>query len=365
MKFLKVILLSILFLSGCSSMKDRSIASGDKKLDTTILGIAKYKKIVRRRVHTGPRHHNRYTYKEVEKDKNRAVRIYFTEIEDEPGNYHVVLLEYVNLLKMAPKYIASNKLPRTSKIIGFLNQITKRITVYKAVPSSEDRKFELRKVRVSGNELVAPKQDDPSYLVLSDEEHANPLEGATITAAGDGEPVEVYFPVKDSKESYGFQYSLANFTYSKVKLDSTWRKNFLGGPYLGSYGDKSDKILELNSDSTGDYAHFIINEERAHLKPKKREKQLTNPKSAYIFGSYEVSEPQDGMFLFNSLEQDMPGQKYVEGKIGLFIDIFDATVALNQDVVELVLVDPDNPEDFLMYYEHPENGEGDDYKKAE
>ena len=211
------------------------------------------------------------------KDRNKAVRIYLSEIEDEPGSYHVILLEYVNLLKMAPKYIASNKLPRTSRIIGFLNQITKKISIYKAVPTGKENTLELQKMRAQGDRIVAVQANEPSHLILSNEKHPNPLEGATITSAKDGEPVEIYFPVKDTKESYGMQYAIANFTYEKVKLDSTWRKNFLKGPYLGAYGDKKDKILDLMSDSTGDYANFIINEERSHLSYKKREKQLTNP----------------------------------------------------------------------------------------
>lgn len=350
MKIVYALLLSSLLLVSCTSTNDRYIASAGKSLDGTTLGVVKYTKdrslILRRK----------------DKPKYRAARVYMKEIPNEPGSYTLVLLEYVNLFKMAPKYVASNKLPRLSRVIGFLNQITKSVAVYKAVPNGQERTFELQKVKVSGEELVAEKQDEPSLLILDKGENKNPMEGATITAAAGGVPVEVYFPKSKTKESYGKQYALANFTYNKFKLESTWRMNFLNGPYLGSYGDKRDKILDLNSDDQGSYAHFIINEERAHLSQKKREKQLTNAKSAYIFGSYKVTRPLEGLFLFKPLEQDLPGQSYVEGRIGLFIDIFDARVALNQDVVELVMVDPDNPDDFLMYYEHPDNGEGEEDK---
>jgi hypothetical protein len=351
MKIIYALLISSFLLAGCTSTNDRYIASAGKSLDGTILGIVKYTKVKRSLI-----------LRRKNKPKNRAVRVYMKELPNEPGSYSVVLLEYVNLLKMAPKYIASNKLPRTSRVIGFLNQITKRITVYKAVPNGQEGTLELLKVQVSGEELVTQKHEAPSLLILDQGENKNALEGATITAAAGGEPTEIYFPKFETKESYGVQYGLANFTYNKIKLESTWRMDFLKGPYLGAYGDTKDKILDLNADDQGNYAHFIINEERTHLSQKKREKQLTNPKSAYIFGSYKVSNPQEGMFLFKPMEQDLPGQAYVEGRIGLFIDIFDARVALNQDVVELVLVDPNNPEDFLMYYEHPDNGEGEEDK---
>ena len=47
--------------------------------------------------------------------------------------------------------------------------------------------------------------------------------------------------------------------------------------------------------------------------------------------------------------------QHVTNRIGLFIDIFDATISRNEDVVELALVNPNNSRDFLMYYEHPDN----------
>ena len=45
--------------------------------------------------------------------------------------------------------------------------------------------------------------------------------------------------------------------------------------------------------------------------------------------------------------------------MALFLDVFDASkTKLKQDVVELVFVDSKDTKDFLMYYEHPDNGEG-------
>lgn len=94
------------------------------------------------------------------------------------------------------------------------------------------------------------------------------------------------------------------------------------------------------------------------LPKAERAKMFTNKQSAFLKGNFSVSEPRDGMFLFNTVKATKSTKAIVEGKIGLFIDIFDATKALGQDVVELCLINTDDPKDFLMYYEDPANGEG-------
>ncbi len=343
-------------LTSCSNFSNfRGLASSGRDLNGTILGVVKYEKEVRRPKYVAGK---RRGTEMVTKKKYKASRLYMHEIESEPGSYHAVVLEYVNLLKMAPKYIASNKMPWLARKIGFLNAITDRITVYKVTPTDDVNSYEMQKLKVEGSEIVADKSEEPSYLVLAPESaDKGPLEGATITAAAGGEPTELYFPMLENDDKYGAQYALATFTYKKAKLESTWRKEFLPGPYLGAYGDKRDLVLDLDKASENT-AQFIINPDRAHLSDKKRENQLTNPKSAHIEGSYTVTEPADGMFIFNPVTEGQPGAEYVKGRIGLFIDVFDATVSLNQDVVELVLVDSEFPDDFLMYYEHPDNGEG-------
>ena len=73
---------------------------------------------------------------------------------------------------------------------------------------------------------------------------------------------------------------------------------------------------------------------------------FTNPKSAFLKGVFSVSEPHDGMFLFSPIKTNKKTINIVKGRIGLFIDIFDATKSLKMDVVELALINPDDPEDF-------------------
>ncbi len=328
-------------LGACSSGdKSRSLSSFDRDISGTYLGVSQYKF-----GHKGP--------------NKAATRIYLDEIDGEPGSYNVVLLEYVNLLKMAPQYVAANKLPIASKAIGYLKNITSKISTYKMTPSKVEGTYELYPLKIVDDQIVSDRSSKPRLLVLSQEKNLkNALEGAVITSAADGQPKEIFFPTKDDEKVNGFQYGLAKFTYNKVKLDSTWRKNYLPGPYLSAYGRLDDVVLDLKVNGDENLAKFQTPGKYAALSAKKRKNMFTNPKSAFLKGEYSVSEPRDGMFLFHPIKSDKATQKEVAGRIGLFIDIFDATKALGQDVVELALIDPNNDSDFLMYYEHPDNGEG-------
>ena len=334
------LILSMMILVSCSSTHNtRKISSIDKALTGTYLGVADYGK-----GHKGP---------------NRpAIRIYFHPIEGQEGSYDVVLLEYVNLLKMAPSYIASNKLPFIAKRTGYLKNINTKITAYEAVPGKEAGTFELRPLVVSGDKIEAKQDATPRILTLApDADPKNPIEGATISSVREDDPKEIYFPKEGDKKKRGLQYKTAKFAYEKAKLESTWRKSFLKGPYLSQYYNKSDVVLKLRDNNL---AEFVLNPKYAKVNPKKRANMFTHKDSAFLQGNFTVTEPRDGMFLFHSVDADDKSKAIVEGKIALFIDIFDATKSLNQDVVELTLIDSEKPQDFLMYYEHPENGEGTD-----
>lgn len=331
----------MLLLASCSSAdKSRYLASYGRDLSGTYLGVAEYK--------FGRKGPNK-----------AATRIYFNEIENEKGSYHVLLLEYVNLLRMAPQYVVANKLPIASNVVGYLKNITRKIEVYKATPGAEEGSFELRPLQIVGDQIEVVAKAKPRMLVLSKEPNLeNPLQGATISSVSKDQPKEIFFPMKDDEKINGAQYTIANLTYSKVGLDSTWRKNFLPGPYLSAYGRLDDEVLTLSEVNKNATAKFKSVPKFAKLSERKRRSMFTNEKSAFLRGEFAVSEPIDGMFLFSSVSSDKKSNQEVKGRIGLFIDIFDATKALNQDVVELALIDPANPEDFLMYYEHPDNGDG-------
>lgn len=334
--------LSLLLVVSCATTNNnsRKLASIDKDLTGTYLGVADYQK--------GHKGYNK-----------RAIRIYFHPIASEPGKYDVVLLEYVDLLKMAPSYIASNKLPFIAKRTGYLKHITKTIVAYEANPGEKENTLELWPLVVQGEQIVAKKDVQPRILTLSTAEGlSNPLEGATLTPASESEPKEIFFPAKDDKKRNGIQYGTAKTAYKIAKLESTWRKKFLKGPYLSQYYKRDDIVLQCGGEKDQSTAEFVINEKYAKLSEKKRKAMFTHPDSAFLKGQFNVTEPRDGMFLFQNVSADERSNGIVQNKIGLFIDVFDATKSLGQDVVELALIDSEKPEDFLMYYEDPENGEG-------
>lgn len=339
----QILLFASLFaLVACSTVKkdhaERKVAAETKDLTGNYVGVADYGKGTK-----GP--------------NKKAVRIYLHPIEGRPGSYDVVFLEYVNLIKMAPKYITSNKIRFLAKLFGFLKDITKYVVAYEAVPGAQENTLELRPLVVSGDRIVTKEGAAPRILTLSPDAPAkNPLAGATLSSTLESDPEEVFFPKDgDGEKKTGHQYKLAKFVYEKVKLESTWRKNFLNGPYLSQYYKRDDVVLKLRN---GSEAEFVESPKYDWKSEKKRRAMFTNPASGFLRGRFTVTEPRDGMFLFRSVDADPKSKEVVEGKIGLFIDIFDATKSLNQDVVELTMIDSEDRENFLMYYEDPKNGEG-------
>lgn len=346
MKFFSFLATLLLMVSCASTTQNsRKLSSVERDLTGHYLGVAHYKS-----PHKGP--------------NKAAIRIYFHPTQGEPGKYTAVLVEYVDLLKMAPSYIISNKLPFIAKRVGFLNSISRNISAYEVNPGIKENTFELWPLSVEGDQIVAKKAGQPRILTLDESEGLkNPLEGATISSVKEGEPLEIFFPKKDDKKRNGIQYGTAKLAYEKAKLDSTWRKNYLRGPYLSQYAKKDDVVLNLGKNDEGDTASFVINEKYGKGNPKKRERVFTNKKSAFLKGEFKAIEPRDGMFLLQSTESDEKTASIVQGRIGLFIDVFDATKSLGQDVVEVAFINPEDPEDFLMYYEHPDNGEGTEKKE--
>ena len=293
-----------------------------------------------------------------------AVRLYLHPLADEPGAYSAVLLEYDDLTQMAPQFIANNKIPAANVLTGYLKKIAKKITAYKVVPTDKAGVYQMWSLLASGTGVQVNQALSPRQLILADGARADdPLEGARITPGGN-DPSNVYFPGRGLIKVTGIQYKLANLVYQLAKLNSTWRKTFLPGPWLSAYARKDDVVLKLFNSGDQQKAHFVLNPAAARLSKREREREFTNGKSAFIEGAYTISEPVDGMFTFAPAASGQPGEEHINGRIGLFIDIFDAT-AQGNDVVELALIDPSNPNDFLMYYEDPANGEGQNYQVQE
>lgn len=364
MKIKSTLILSLIFMttacvssknsqenSQAKNYKQRTVAS-QQELSGTYLAVANY----------------------INHGRKPAVRFYLNEIKSEPGSYYAVLLEYANLLKVFPKYVASNKFEDLSKEIGFLNHIVEKIWLYKVVPSGKAGHFYMLELKADNKSIVALESDNPRQLVLSQDSNlAYPLEGAKIFPSKTGQSTEIFFPKKSTQAIvHGTEFSIAHLVYGRIGLDSTWRDEFLPGPYLSAYGNKDDVVLKLFEVGKDMRAYFevppkYIRKNMSRGQIAKREDMFTNPRSAFLEGGFVMREPVDGMFTFSPMFTNASADSInqMRGHIGVFIDIFDARAKLNQDVVELISVNTEDPLDFHMHYEDPENGDGAAFKSVE
>lgn len=287
-----------------------------------------------------------------------AMRIYMDRAQGEADMYYGVIVEYDQLLNMAAPYLASQKAPVLNKVVGYLDKISTRISAYKFVPGPRAGTYNLHNLTVR-NGQITPDTAVAMQLVLDPaNKSANPLSGAAITGGAEG---TISFP-PDEPVNEGLisgiadmlnmsQYKLAKLVYKKGHLASTWRGNWqdLEGSYLSEYGRFKDGVLELYNVNGQKKAKFIkTNTTKA--------KYFTNPKSGDIEGDYIVSEPIPKMYvLIPTSRRATASDKEMTGRIGLFLDVFDGSApeAGSHLVTELAYTNTQDPEDFMMYYEHP------------
>jgi len=367
MKHLLLIIISIGLVS-CSHTSQNRLpsAAGNSKIAGDYLGTASYGFM----------------------KKGKAIRAYFKPVLSEQGNetgeYNVMLFEYSGLGKAGTQFLISSKFESLAEKIGYLTVISDKIWLLRGEQVSS-KKFNLYPLTLEGRSIVKSKTKQPWQLTLSNIPERNlhtfkhgakyMLEGAKITTAGSGNiPKYIYFPktkknmalVKDSNhqrvsQPASLQHGIATLVYKYGKLLSTWRDGYLTGDYLSGYNRKFDKVLTLSKRGTtynsGLNANFMRNNLAESLDGARRPKRFANVNQAFVEGNFSVTNPSSGMFLFRYVRGNGDAKKYLDNRIGLFIDIFDAT-AQGKDVVELALINPDNPEDIIMYFEHPDNGEG-------
>lgn len=288
-----------------------------------------------------------------------AVRLYLNkDLDSNDGSYLGVLLEYDSVNEMAIPFLTAQNAPKFKEIAGHLTKIATKISAYRVVPR-QDNNFDLRPIKVQGSELVS----EASSLILklgkaSGDEHA--LVGARIVGDPEG---DIHFPTKTKQQRGLFekvitlggaiplsQYELAEFTYRKGKLNSTWRLDYenLEGSYLSAYARNYDGVMELFSEGDAKKAEFFASTTKAS--------DYTNSKSAGLKGVVDIIEPVDGILVIKT-PKTTAAHRVLEGRLGLFLDIFDASSeeAGGHKVVEIAFLNPDDPTDFLMYYQHPEH----------
>lgn len=105
------------------------------------------------------------------------------------------------------------------------------------------------------NEIVPITTVDTRTLTLAqDIDPANPIAGATISRSRPDEPDMIVFPKVG--DDTGLQFKTAKTAYKVAILESTWRKNFLKGPYLSQYYKKSDIVLHMTNQEGENVAAF-------------------------------------------------------------------------------------------------------------
>ncbi len=290
-----------------------------------------------------------------------AMRIYLDRVPGESDSYYGVLVEYDQLLNMGLPYLASQKAPILNHVVGYLDKIATRISAYKVVPGQKGGTYELHNIDVQNSQIV-PVAAISMVLNLNPKNTSpNPLAGAVITGNADG---QIVFPSAEPAKSSGLissitealnitQLELATITYKKGHLASTWRGNWndLEGSYLSEYGRFKDGVLELYSQNGQKKMRFVKSNKTAA-------KYFTNPKSGSIEGDYVVLEPAPKMYvLVPTTRKITASDKEMGSRVGLFLDVFDGSApeAGSHLVTELAFTNPQDPEDFMMYYEHPQH----------
>jgi hypothetical protein len=287
-----------------------------------------------------------------------AMRLYLESVQGEADSYYGVLLEYDKLFSMAAPYLASQKAPALNKVVGYLDKIATRISAYKFVPGANGT-YNMHNLEVHNEQIVPATAVSMVLNFNPNNTERNLRAGAFITGNREG---QILFPghkqnsgvVTELADLFNItQYELATFTYKIGKLASTWRGNWkdLEGSYLSEYGRFTDGVLELYSQNGQPKSKFIkTNTTKA--------KYFTNPKSASIEGDYNVIEPIPKMYILVPTQRaHTASDAEMTGRIGLFLDVFDGSApeAGSHLVTELAYTNPQDPEDFMMYYEHPQH----------
>lgn len=279
-----------------------------------------------------------------------AIRFYLDRSQDEYDTYYGVLVEYPNLVNLGRKFLTVDKAPKLGALTGYLNQISTRISAYKLVPGQRPGTYQMHNLEVRHGKIV-PESYYTMVLHLNTTNASNPLFGASIRGHEDG---NINFPTPREIRKRDVlsltQYELATLAYKIGKLSSTWRGNWqdLEGSYLSEYGRVRDGVLELYSVNGQKKMKFI--------KPNTPAKDFTNPKSGTLEGDFIVSEPIPKMYILAPADNsDTASGRELTGRIGLFLDVFDASApeAGSKLVTELVFTNSADDKDYLMYYQHP------------
>jgi len=258
--------------------------------------------------------------------QKRRVGVLLKALEGEKDSYHGIVMEYLSPFK-EKNFIADFLRPGKRKFFrrqknGYLKELFQWVKIYKFERVYNSRTFKMIPLVVEGEEIVERESNVFASLQVNMNEK-KPMKNAVLKTAVNGRIVDLVMNKS-----------------SKRPVSSTWRYNYIPGPYNPGYKQADIDILFLLDDFNEKTREATAIFDVDSLKDK----------DVFIKGRYNVSEASPGLFIFkDNHDVKSIGSDLVEDKIGVFVDVYDASPIMN--TVELILIDPSDPEGSQMYFE--------------
>ena len=249
-------------------------------------------------------------------NEKRQVGLLMKKVEGEKDAYYGIVLEYLNPFK--EEDFISNFFMAGKK--GYLQELLKWIRIYK-FKKSGDLTYAAYSLSVEDGQVVASESPEGSVLTVRGKDR-KPLKNAVLKTEVEGKSIEMVFKRK-----------------TRFPLKSTWETRYTPGPYNPGYKQAEVDILELKRDYNDETktATAVFDVEELKGEP------------LVIKGTFDMTELQDGLFVFSDKGINTQGADKVEGKIGVFIDVYNFQPIMN--TFELILIDPADPKGSQMYFE--------------
>ncbi len=258
--------------------------------------------------------------------EKRQVGLFLKPIAGEQDSYYGVVLEYLKPFK-EKGFVGSFLRPGKKKIFrkgrhGYLQELLKWIKIYKFERVHNSRTFRMKPLEVRNGKVVVKESAEFASLQVNPNER-KPMRNSVLKTVINGQIVDL----KLTKTR-------------RFPLKSTWKDSYVPGPYNPGYKQADIDILflldDFNKKTKEATAVFDV--------------ETLKDRDLLIQGRFDIIEAGPGMFTFQENEKvASTGASLVEDKIGVFIDVYDASPVMK--TVELILIDPSNPYGSQMYFE--------------
>jgi hypothetical protein len=264
--------------------------------------------------------------------EKRRASLLLTPIAGEEINYYAVAMEYLNPWK-EEKFIKNFLRAGKGKNGAYLKELLEWSTIVKLVGDEKTGSFKAYAVSIQDNKLVADTSSDVGDLTpRAKKKEKKRIKRSTMNLTIGDRKLSIYFNKRNNRF-----------------LKSSWEEQLQAGPYNPGYKESGIRILHLLEDYHAKTNTRTAKFDVTQLKDKdiriRGEYLITNEdKGVYIFKDITKNEDAEGRF-----QQISIGKEHIEGKVGVFVDIYNAQPIMN--TVELILIDPSNPYGAQMYFE--------------